>query len=140
MGGRGQSSGRSGDRGGGDRGAAQRLEEARQAYARELQQSRDALQRLQGQQQRGGNGATPEQHEYSRSAPGNEGFKQDFSGWEALRKDIDLALEQYEASVSARLGARPGDERLSAGGSERVPDRYQPIVSRYFESIAKVKK
>jgi hypothetical protein len=29
---------------------------------------------------------------------------------------------------------------LSAGGSERIPDAYRPLVSRYFEAIAKAKK
>ena len=41
-------------------------------------------------EQRDGGGSTPEQHEWSRSAPGNEAFKQDFDRWESLRKDVDL--------------------------------------------------
>ena len=124
----------SGSRGsGGD--AVQR---AREEYLRELQRSREALGRMRAEQ-RGGGGSTPEQHEFSRSAPGNEAFKQDFSNWESLRKDVDLALEQFEASASARLAPRNAD-RLSAGGSERIPDAYRPMVSRYFEAIAKVKK
>ena len=73
-------------------------------------------------------GSTPEQHEYSRSAPGNEAFKQDFGSWESLRKDVDLALEQFEAAASARLAPKAAD-RLSAGGSERIPDAYRPVVS-----------
>ena len=124
----------SGSRGsGGD--AVQR---AREEYLRELQRSREVLGRMRAEQ-RGGGGSTPEQHEFSRSAPGNEAFKQDFSNWESLRKDVDLALEQFEASASARLAPRNAD-RLSAGGSERIPDAYRPMVSRYFEAIAKVKK
>jgi hypothetical protein len=91
-------------------------------------------------EQRGGGGATPEQHEWSRSAPGNESFKQDFKGWESLRKDVDLALERYEAGVSARLAKKAADDRLSGGGSERVPDAYRPLVSKYFESLARDKK
>jgi hypothetical protein len=88
-------------------------------------------------EQRGGlGGSTPEQHEFSRSAPGNEAFKQDFGSWESLRKDIDLALEQFEAAASARLAPKAAD-RMSGGGSERVPDAYRPVVSRYFEAIAK---
>jgi hypothetical protein len=114
------------------------VQRAREEYLRELQRSREALGRMRAEQ-RGGGGATPEQHEFSRSAPGNEAFKQDFSNWESLRKDVDLALEQFEASASARLGPRNTD-RLSAGGSERIPDAYRPMVSRYFEAIAKVKR
>jgi hypothetical protein len=92
------------------------------------------------QQPRAGEGATPEQHEFSRSSPGNEAFKQDFSGWESLRKDVDRALEAYENAVAARHPKKLAEDRLSAGGSDRVPDRYQQRVSRYFESLAKGKK
>jgi hypothetical protein len=142
---RGQQSGGQGQSGrtagGGDGGAAdQRLQRAREEYARELERSRESLGRLQGQPRGGQSGATPEQHEFSRSSPGNEAFKQDFGRWEALRKDVDLAMEHYEATVAARLARKTADDRLSAGGSERVPEAYRSLVSRYFESIAKVKK
>jgi hypothetical protein len=117
------------------------LQRARDQYRRELQRSREALGRLRTEQQRGDlGGSTPEQHEYSRSAPGNEAFKQDFGGWESLRKDVDLALEQYEAALSARLARKDAAERLSGGGSDRIPEAYRPMVSRYFEAIAKAKK
>ena len=106
---------------------------------RELQRSRESLGRMQADQRDGG-GATPEQHEWSRSAPGNEAFKQDFSRWESLRKDVDLALERYEAGLSARLAKKAAEDRLSGGGSERVPDAYRPLVSKYFESLARDKK
>jgi hypothetical protein len=141
------SSGRSGNGRGGERpsqasgsrgSGGDAVQRAREEYLRELQRSREALGRMRAEQ-RGGGGSTPEQHEFSRSAPGNEAFKQDFSNWESLRKDVDLALEQFDASASARLAPRNAD-RLSAGGSERIPDAYRPMVSRYFEAIAKVKK
>lgn len=113
----------------------------REEYGRELQRSREALEKLTQSEPRDGlGGSTPEQHEFSRSAPGNEAFKQDKSGWEVLRKDLDLALEKYEASVSARLARRLAEDRLSLGGSERVPDAYQRLIARYYESLAKVKK
>jgi hypothetical protein len=126
-----------GRRSGADGSAQSRLQSAREAYARELERSREELGRL---SQGGEGGATPEQHEFSRSAPGTEAFKQDFSGWERLRKDIDSRLERYEAAVSSRLARKDGADGLSAGGSERVPDGYRDSVSRYFESLAKVKK
>jgi hypothetical protein len=143
--GRGQQAGSRGQSGrttgGGDGGAAdQQLQRAREDYARELQRSRESLGRLQGPPRGGESGGTPEQHEFSQSSPGNEAFKQDFGRWEALRKDVDLAMERYEAAVAARLARKMADDRLSAGGSERVPEAYRPLVSRYFESIAKVKK
>jgi hypothetical protein len=121
--------------------AADQLQRAREAYGRELQRSRETLGRLQSSPQQDGlGGSTPEHHEYSRSAPGNESFKQDFSGWEALRKDVDGRLERYEADITSRLASKRAEDRLSAGGSERVPEAYRQSVSRYFESLAKVKK
>jgi hypothetical protein len=130
--------GREGAAGAGQRGELERL---REDYARELERSREALGRLtQAEPRNGLGGSTPEQHEFSRSAPGNEAFKQDRSGWESLRKDLDLALEQYEAGVSARLARRLSEDRLSAGGSDRVPDSYQRLIARYYESLARPKK
>ena len=84
--------------------------------------------------------ATPEEQEFSRSAPGTEAFKQDRSGWESLRKDVDLALEKHEAAISDRLAGRQAQDRLSAGGSERVPESYRSVIARYYESLARVKK
>jgi hypothetical protein len=124
---------------GGGNGAGGEAERLREEYTRELQRSRESLGRMQAEQ-RGGGGATPEQHEWSRSAPGNESFKQDFKGWESLRKDVDLALERYEAGLSARLARKAADDRLSGGGSDRVPDAYRPLVSKYFESLARDRK
>jgi len=85
-------------------------------------------------------GSTPEQQEFSRSAPGTEAFKQDRSGWESLRKNLDTELERYEASLSDRMARATSDERFSAGGSDRVPDAYSELIARYFESLAKKKK
>ena len=129
--------GRQGSTGSGQPGDVQRL---REQYSRELQRTRDALGRLQGEQRNGYNMSTPETHEFSRSAPGTEAFKQDYSGWQSLRRDIDLALERYEASVSGRLDRSADADRMAAGGSERIPDAYRESVARYYESLAKLKQ
>ena len=84
-------------------------------------------------------GSTPEEQEFSRSAPGTEAFKQDRSNWESLRRNLDTALEKYEASVSDRLSRKESKDRFNAGGSDRVPDAYSQLISRYFESLAKKK-
>jgi hypothetical protein len=141
--GRGQpgQAGRAGEGRGGQGEAGRELERLRQEYQRELQRARDTLAKLSASQPRDGSGnATPEQHEFSRSAPGTEAFKQDRSGWESLRKDVDRAMERYEASASKRLPGTNADARFSAGGSERVPDRYRDLVAKYFEALAKGKK
>jgi hypothetical protein len=124
---------------GGGRGQAQGASEVRrlqEEYRRELERARQALGQLNGQPQSGGGGSTPEQQEFSRSAPGTEAFKQDRSGWESLRKNLDLALEKYEAAASERLARRNLEDRFSAGGSERVPEGYRRHIAKYFESLA----
>jgi hypothetical protein len=114
------------------------LQRLREAYQRELQKAQDALGRLgTGESRRGDAGATPEQQEFSHSAPGTQAFKQDRSDWESLRKNVDQALEKYEAAVSSRLSRTRTADRLSAGGSDRVPEAYRQIIARYFESVAK---
>jgi len=113
----------------------------RQAYEQELGRARDSLGRQgEGVQPDGGGGSTPEEQVFSRSAPGTEAFKQDRSGWEALRKNVDRALEQHDAAVSLRLAKALGDGGLHAGGSDRVPEQYRHLVAKYYESLAKVKK
>jgi uncharacterized protein DUF4175 len=129
--GKGQGAGR-----GGTEGEVQRL---RDEYQRELQRAQDALRRLEGGSAGDVGGATPEQQEFSRSAPGTQAFKQDRSDWESLRRNLDTALEKYEASVSDRLSRTDSKDRFNAGGSDRVPDTYSQLISRYFESLAKKK-
>jgi hypothetical protein len=130
--------GRQGNAGAGDAGAD--VERLRNEYQRELQRAEDAMRRLNSGAATGSlGGATPEQQEFSRSAPGTEAFKQDRSGWESLRKNLDTELEKYEATVSDRLSRAKSDQRFSAGGSDRVPDAYSQLIARYFESLAKKK-
>ena len=42
--------------------------------------------------------------------------------------------------MAGRLAGAVAKDRLRAGGSERVPDAYRARVSKYFESIATIKK
>jgi hypothetical protein len=117
--------------------AAQRL---REQYARELQGARESLSRLErGSPGAGLGGMSPESHEWSGVDKGTEAFKQDFSKWESLRKDVDSALERYEASVIARAARKGLQDRLSAGGSDRVPEDYRQLIARYYESLARKK-
>jgi hypothetical protein len=108
-----------------------------QEYNKELQRTRDLMDRLQrGTPDSGGRMTTPEEHEWSRSAPGTEAFKQDYTAWQSLSGDVARALERAEASVAGRLSNALAKDRLRAGGSERIPDAYRKRVSKYFESIA----
>src|SRR6185503_15517147 len=70
----GRAGGRGGEQPGEGRGSsgtgADAVQSARQEYLRELQRTNEALGRMRAEQ-RGGGGSTPEEHEFSRSAPGN---------------------------------------------------------------------
>ncbi len=114
------------------------LQELQDQYAREL---REAGQMIQGSQSggadRGGRLATPEGHEFSRSAPGTEAFKQDFARWESLRKGIATAMDRYEAALAQRLAEREAAERVQAPLRDRVPDRYAESVVRYYQSLSR---
>ena len=126
---------------GAGQGASDDLQRLREQYAKELQTARESLSRLERAAPGSGLGGTsPEQHEWSGVDKGTEAFKQDFSQWESLRKDVDSALERYEASVIARAARKSLQDRLSAGGSDRVPDDYRQLIARYYESLAQNKK
>jgi hypothetical protein len=103
----------------------------------ELRRTRDLLGRVQQTtHDPSGNWASPEEHEWSGSAPGTEAFKQDYAAWQSLAAGVSQALERAESSSAGRLSAALARDRLRAGGSERVPDAYRRQVSRYFEAIA----
>jgi hypothetical protein len=126
--------GQGGSQGDGQGGDVARLQ---QDYNKELRRTRDLMDRLQrGNPESGGRMTTPEEHEWSRSAPGTEAFKQDYAAWQTLSADVARALERAESSVANRLSNAAAKDRLRAGGSERVPDAYRQRVSKYFESIA----
>ena len=88
---------------------------------------------------RGGDGAygTPEGHEFSRSAPGTEAFKQDYARWDSLSKNVKDALEDLEASLAGRLSDQRARDRVTAGEDDRAPANYEEAVSRYYRSIAR---
>jgi hypothetical protein len=100
---------------------------------KEAQQLAEELQR-ENPNQKGG--ATPEQWQRSVSAPGPEGFKQDFAKWEELKKNLLVALDQTESQLSDQLRARENRERLNAGRHDGVADTYKALVDRYYQSLA----
>jgi hypothetical protein len=70
------------------------------------------------------------------SAPGTEAFKQDFSRWESLKKNLMLALEDVETKLSDELRVRENKQRLNAGGHETVSEPYRDLVDKYYRSLA----
>jgi hypothetical protein len=74
------------------------------------------------------------------SAPGTEGFKQDFARWESLKKNLLVALEDVDSKVSGQLRTLENKERLNAGGHEAVGDAYRELVDKYYRSLAAPRK
>jgi hypothetical protein len=125
--------GATGAQGGGD-GAA---EELRAQLRRELQRAQRLLDEVRrGMPTSGMGGATPEEHEFSRSAPAFEAFKQDYSRWEELRRNIELAIERRELALARRLAAERDQRRLAAT-LDGLPADYRALVARYFEALAR---
>jgi len=84
--------------------------------------------------------ATPEDWYPSLSAPGTESFKQDFSKWESLKKNLLMALERTESRLASQLRERESRERLNVGGHQGVSDEYREMVDRYYQSLASPRK
>jgi len=70
------------------------------------------------------------------SAPGIEAVKQDYEIWDSLRRNLENALQQFEAEWSRELVARESRNRLSAGPDEPLPERYRRLVDQYYRSLA----
>ncbi len=135
-GGAGQSNTPSGGQPGAGDGAQRELQQLQQQYAERVREAERLRQELGGARQDGRQGTTPEGQDMVGSAPGTEAFKQDFSRWELLHKDVTLGLERLEASLSQALLERAARDRLKAGGADRAPDEYERAVDAYFRSLA----
>ena len=70
------------------------------------------------------------------SAPGTEAFKQDFSRWESLKKNLLVALEDVETRLSAELREHENKQRLNVGGHDAVSESYRSLVEKYYRSLA----
>jgi hypothetical protein len=135
-----RSAGRQGQGRAAGTGASDEQQRLREQYGKELQSARESLSRLERSSPGTGlGGGSPEEHEWSPVDQGTEAFKQDFSKWESLRKDIDTALDRYEASIISRAARKSLQDRLSAGASDRAPDDYRILIARYYEALAKKK-
>jgi hypothetical protein len=116
------------------------VKQLREEYAQAARRTREELSRLErGAPGSASGGTSPEGHEWSVTDQGTEGFKQDYSEWQSLKKNVESALERYEAATVARAARNSLQDRLSAGGSERVPDAYRKLIARYYESLARKK-
>jgi len=70
------------------------------------------------------------------SAPGTEGWKQDFASWDTLKVQLATALERAERTAAARLRDQQSRDRLNAGATQSVPEQYRRLVEKYFRALA----
>ena len=71
-----------------------------------------------------------------RSAPGTEGWKQDFAKWDELKTQIAASLERAESTAAAQMRDSQSKDRLSSGASQAVPEQYRRLVDKYYEALA----
>lgn len=129
-------SGRGQEAGAGSGGDTERI---RDEYARQLKAAKELLDELQRDDRtsgQGGSGFTFEGQGMVLSAPGTQAFKQDFAKWEELRRQATQLLAQAESSLSKRLQAKGGKERLASGLDDRPPAAYSQQVDSYFKALA----
>ncbi len=120
-------------------GAAGQRNQLRDEAARDLQRARELIEELRRQDpslSSGGPGLTFEGRGMTFSAPGTEGFKQDFSTWETLRGQATAALARLESALSKQLQERQASDRLAAGIDDKAPPAYRSRVDDYFKAIA----
>ncbi len=107
-----------------------------EAYERELRRAVDLLGELRRENPSLASRVNGLSGQYARSAPGTEGFKQDFTRWDELRQDVAEALERLEVGQSGLLSAEELRGRLSSGADESVPETYRALVEAYYEALA----
>ena len=138
-------SGRSGQGQQGTGGSGTDLQQLRDQYRRQLQETKDFMEQMRRDDPtlaRGaGAGFTFEAPDaMTLSAPGTEAWKQDFAKWDDLRRQATQALESADASLAKRLQTRQAKDRLAAGADDKPPAGYQQQVDSYFKAIAGKKK
>jgi hypothetical protein len=118
------------------------LDQLRADVERQMREVRELLNEAQQSNARteGGQGVTFEGQGMVLSAPGTQGFKQDFARWQELTRQVTLALDAVESSLSKKLQEKTSKDRLASGGDERAPAEYQQQVDSYFKALATRKR
>jgi hypothetical protein len=127
----------------GGSGGSTEVARLQQDAARTQQEVRELLGQVQREDNafgQGGVGRTLEGQGMVLSAPGTEGFKQDFAKWQELNRQMTAALDRVESSVARRIGEKQARERLAAGADDAPPAQYQQQVDAYFKALAARKK
>lgn len=114
----------------------------REESLRQLQEAQKLLEEMRREDpslSRNGAGFTFEGQGMVLSAPGTEGFKQDFAKWDLLKQQATVALEQAGSTLAKKLQARASKDRLAAGIEDKAPSEYQKQVDAYFKALANQK-
>ena len=136
-------SGRPGQGQGGGSGDPASIDELRTEIGKQMRELRELLTETQkdtNSRNTGGPGSTFEGQGMVLSAPGSEGFKQDFAKWQELTRQVTLALDDVESSLAKKLQEKSSKDRLASGGDERAPAGYQEQVDSYFKALATRKR
>lgn len=136
------STGKPGQGQGGTSGDPSQVDRMREELAKQLREVRELMTETQRENARseGGPGSTFEGQGMVLSAPGTQGFKQDFAKWQELTRQVTLALDNIESSASRKLQEKASKDRLASGGDERAPAQYQQQVDSYFKALATRKR
>ena len=76
------------------------------------------------------------QHWWSEAAPGTDPGRQDLSAWTSLYSELQVLLDEFEASRSRALSGDPAGERPNLGASPSMPAPYRRMVDEYYRSLA----
>jgi hypothetical protein len=101
------------------------------------QSARELLSELQRENRLGSPGRDTDSFNPGRSAPGTEGWKQDFAKWDELKIQMAAALERAERTAADRLRDQQANDRLNAGVTQAVPEAYRRLVEKYYRGLAK---
>ena len=107
------------------------------ASARRLQELQGEFGSEAGRAQGLGGGTPEDARSLSRSAPGTEQWKQDFSRWDSMRRGVVQALEAREAALASRLAEQLAAERVHGGYDARTPEAWRRLVAEYYQAIAR---
>ena len=138
-----QRDGRPGQGQGSSSGDPQSIEQLRQQIAQQMREVRELMNQSdtkQNTRNEGGPGSTFEGQGMVTSAPGTQGFKQDFARWQELTRQVTLALDAIESTAAKRLQEKTSKDRLASGADERAPAGYEQQVDSYFKALATRKR
>jgi hypothetical protein len=128
--------GSQGQSGGGSGGNGGRLEQLQREVNEQMREAERLAQSIERENPGMPGGNSDEGWWRSFSAPGTEAFKQDFSRWESLKKNLLVALEDVETKLSGEIRELENKQRLNAGGHSAVSEPYRALVEKYYRSLA----